>query len=433
MRRVVSMFCALALAGCGGGGGTHVLPAGTAGAPAPGADGTLGSAARSAVRPSVASLTFSALGDHASQAITVTFPDASRKAAVSSDASVAAVSPPYQKAEWAGPNRYVASYRVTPVGAGTATITFSDHDGAESAQVRVTVSAPGEHLYVSGGDRVWVFDIHADGAATPQRTITGVWADTAVDEISVAPDGTLALVAPNLHVAAPTMNMMFYAPGASGAATPVRSVTGLTRVPHSLVQQSDGTAELTDLGELDTYATGANGTVAPIRRLSMRFAVYAATDAQGSIYTAVVNADSTGEVDVYAPNASGNAAPVRTIKFADISLFEQYPSTLAVGPDGTVYVVGRNGGSYVEGYSYAVYAYPPGASGYTAPSRVIPIASRSGSPVVVDRAGEIFASNGSTISVFSPSLDWGNAPIRTISVPVGGWNGGWATALAIGP
>jgi len=433
-RHALSLLCALALAGCGGGGAAHLLPGG-AGDSAQGSDAALRSMGNAGIHPGVTTLTFSALGDHATQVITVTFGDGSRKVAVSSDTSVATISPPNQRAEYAGPNRFVASYRITPVGPGSATITITDDNGAHSATICVTVTAPGEHLYVGGGDRVWVFDVRANGAAAPLRRVTGVVPiDLApLNDISVTADGTLAVEDYDyIHVGGGT-NVLFYAPGASDAATPVRAVTGIPRLSRGLARQSDGTAELTDLGELDTFAASANGAgVTPIRRLPMHNAVYATTDAQGYIYASVQNPDATGEVDVYAPNASGNAAPVRKIQFAQMSVFQQQVSHLAVAPDGTVYVIAVTGGDYVNGVIRGIYAFPPGASGYTAPSRVIPVGQNAG-PIAVDKAGEIFVNFGTQVEVFSPDLDWGSAPIRTITMPDEGNNRGWVYALTIGP
>jgi hypothetical protein len=436
MVRRVLLACALgaALAGCGGGSATHLVPGGTGVSPQ-GSDAALRSVGNAGIHPGVTALTFSALGDHATREITVTFGDASRKVAVSSDTSVATISPPDQRAQYAGPNRFVASYRITPVGPGSATITITDDKGAHTATIAVSVTAPGEHLYVGGGDRVWVYDIRANGAAAPLRRVTGVVPINLapLNDISVAADGTLAVEDYDIYSVAGGTNILFYAPGASDAATPVRTVTGIPQLSRGLTRQSDGMAELNYLGELDTFAAGANGPgVTPIRRLSMRNAVYATTDAQGYIYASVQNPDATGEVDVYAPNASGNAAPIRKIQFAQMSVFQQQVSHLAVAPDGTVYVIGSTGGDYVNGEIRGIYAFPPGASGYTAPSRVIPIGKNAGA-IAVDTAGEIFVNYGTQVEVFSPDLDWGSAPIRTITAPDEGNNRGWVYGLAIGP
>jgi sugar lactone lactonase YvrE len=119
---------------------------------------------------------------------------------------------------------------------------------------------------------------------------------------------------------------------------------------------------------VSVYAPGATGYATPVRTLGGRGAGWpaalgVAVGARGEVYVANAPAPpaSYGAVTVYAPGAAGNAPPIRTILGTDSTL--QYPRGIAVDARGAVYVMSSGAGP--------VFAYPPGASGHAVPSRRI--------------------------------------------------------------
>jgi sugar lactone lactonase YvrE len=132
--------------------------------------------------------------------------------------------------------------------------------------------------------------------------------------------------------------------------------------------------------------------------------------------------DRTPRVSVYRPAESGDTTPVRRIvgTLADLGQM----ADLAVGGDGSLYVLSRN----------RILVYPPDADGEAAPVRTIAgklTRMTAATGLALDRQGRIYVSNLgggdedgveiSTVLVFAPDASGDVAPVRTI--------GGRATRL----
>jgi hypothetical protein len=437
MRRLVSLLCVLALTACGGGAARTSLPlAGPVTEPG-GADSIASGAARNAghhgrVQLSTPSLTLTGTGWSATQVVTTTWTDDSRKAAGSSDTSVATVSPPFQLAQWFAPGAYRASYWITPVGAGTATITFSDHDGAEYTQLDVTVVAPPTgSLYVAGAAEVDAFPAAANGSTVPARRIVGFYhASTppahngaAAGAVGTAADGTL-YVLQNLD--AGPMRGECLAIGESATAS--GSSGALSSFSCS---GSRGYGVARGLaGEVDILVLGYTGAPAVQRfgngRLQSTLSVPGngtgglATDTNGNIFVSSYTATATiaGQLSEYAAGAAGGTAPIRTIAAPSGGYF----GPIAVARDGTLYATLVVPNFATGGSTGSIQAFPPGA---TSPSRTLgPFAADSVAALACDNGGELYVAlnslvgPSSRVDVYASGANGSASPIRTIPNPI---------------
>jgi hypothetical protein len=382
---------------------------------------------------STPSIAFTATGWDATQVVKTTWRDDSRKAAVTSDPLVATVSPPYQLAAWVAPNAYGASYWITPVGAGTATITFSDHGGAESAQLSVTVVAPPTGtLYVAGGSEVDAFPAAANDSTIPDRRITGFYhASTppfhhdgsGVGAIGTGADGTLYVLR-NYQVA--------YNDFECDAIPISATAVGSSLAPGGFpCDGGRGYGVAPGLGgEIDILVLGYSIASTVQRfvggRLTSSLTVPGsppafgglATDASGNVFVSsntASTATTTGSAQVleYAAGATDGAAPIRTIQAPAGAYFE----AIAVAADGTLYAT-----LYATGPgTSSIYAYGPGA---TSPSRTLgPYASDSIAGLACDRGGELYVAfnsgaQASRVDVYAPNANGSAVPVRTIPNPI---------------
>ena len=118
-----------------------------------------------------------------------------------------------------------------------------------------------------------------------------------------------------LYVANPSgESIVAFAKGASGNATPVRTIsgsnTGLER-PFAIAFDSNGRLLVADenAGVL-VFASGANGNVAPVATITgISSSQGVVADKQNHIWAVGYN----GPINEYASNANGNATPLRSI------------------------------------------------------------------------------------------------------------------------
>jgi sugar lactone lactonase YvrE len=135
-------------------------------------------------------------------------------------------------------------------------------------------------------------------------------------------------------------------------------------------------------------------------------------------------------VSVYSLSDTSDTLPIRTIvgPKADLGTI----SDLAVGPDGSLYVVGQDGPPHVQTPkpTTRIAIYPPKAAGDIGPVRVIAGSrTRLVNPtgIAVDRAGRIYVANAGvktdtmlpapSITVYAANAAGNAAPIRTITGP----------------
>ncbi len=177
-------------------------------------------------------------------------------------------------------------------------------------------------------DLVDVYAPTASGTATPIRAISRGYPDTAG---GIAIDAAGELVVEIDHDIPPpsTRSIAVFAAGANGAATPVRQIVGSN--PElgflgSIALGPTGTIYTpSTLGvpnvQVVAFAANANGNAAPLLTLGgpltrLNFTGSVAVGGAGALY--IVNEPAgapqvTSEIDAFAPGASGNVAPVRVI------------------------------------------------------------------------------------------------------------------------
>jgi hypothetical protein len=212
---------------------------------------------------------------------------------------------------------------------------------------------------------VLFFARNANGDVAPAGEISG-----AKTKLSV-PAGLAMDSQGNIYVANYDNAIRVYASGAQGNVAPIRTIAGATtklKTTTGIAIDSNDELYVSNSpnrknGWITVYAAGANGNVAPIRKIggskTKLFAPWGlGFDSQANLY--VANDDpNTGWITVYSPNAKGDAAPIRTIEGSATSLAG--PTGLSVDASGYVYVVNS------ESVNWEVGIFAPGADGNQAP------------------------------------------------------------------
>src|SRR5581483_10644753 len=217
--------------------------------------------------------------------------------------------------------------------------------------------------------------------------------------------------------------------GASGAVPPVAVLSDTTSAEVSgLALDSSGRLGVAYAGapgtdEIAFFAVPPSSSAGPIARLSgaatglaFPLGIAFASDGSFSVANGIGNSVTT-----YARTATGNASPSRTIA-ANITSALDDVGSLAVGPDGSLYVANAGAGHGGDGGVDSVTVYAPSANGYTMPSRTIAgSATQLSFPIgiAVDAAGNVYVCNGgaatTTITVYGPGANGNVAPARRIA------------------
>ena len=249
-----------------------------------------------------------------------------------------------------------ANGNVTPLASYTAAIQSPTGIAVDAAGRAYVVA------YTQTGTAIYSYAYGASGNASPSTTLTtdasgwGLAIDPTTDEL-VATDSNHNVVE-------------YFAPGATGAATPVRTISGAN--------------------------TGLN------------LPYQVAFDGSDNIY--VVNGNGYGSVVEFAAGASGNATPIATIGGSATGL--DGPEAIAVDSAGRVYV-----GNSVND---TITVYPPGSNGNVVPSAVIQGGTYDflidQAIIAVDASNDLYVCGRSNeIEVFGAVTGSPQAPIRTIS------------------
>jgi hypothetical protein len=190
-----------------------------------------------------------------------------------------------------------------------------------------------------GLSEVLVYAPGASGAATVARTIVSE-VDFSLPPPSITfgiPTSITVDSTGNLYVLSNGMGMVTeYSPTASGTAAPIRMLQGtLTQIgitPVGIATDKTGnlyvaTFSNTAPGQIDVFASTANGNVAPTRVIAGSNtglgALYGMdTDASGNLYVISLSQTATpaGTIEEFAPTASGNATPIRIISGSNTSM-----------------------------------------------------------------------------------------------------------------
>lgn len=188
-----------------------------------------------------------------------------------------------------------------------------------------TSGAPANPLSVS---QIVEFAPGASGAATPIRTLV-----TPYLEGTFALDPTAGLALTDLFA---PFEVDVFSATASGNATPVRTIRAVTNgpyIPDSVGFDAAGNLYVSSLGDgtVKVYASGASGNATPIRAIE-QLPTFRATgvDAAGNVYVAIDNDDPTSAVLVYAAGANGVSTPLRTLSGTATGIV--LPTAVTTGP-----------------------------------------------------------------------------------------------------
>jgi hypothetical protein len=184
------------------------------------------------------------------------------------------------------------------------------------------------------------FPANAGGAVSPLSTLTSL--NTTDEFTGIATDST-----GNLYVGSVALNttvgkIMVFAPGATGSAVPVRTITGSATqlaAPFFVAVDTSGNVYATSNGSILEFGAGASGNAAPIRTITgLGAPAGLAVDPSGNIVYAVNSNAGTDSVVVFTPAQSGNATPVRTISAAATSVDIEQIGGLALDTSGNIYI-----------------------------------------------------------------------------------------------
>ena len=356
----------------------------------------------------------------------------------------------------------------SPTSDGEVVVAKSFTDVAPSGPLALSPSAG--LAYVDRDDAaVVVLDPgQAGGAAVPTRSISGpstqlddpgslTWTPSgALWVVDVAPDGSIELLR--------------FAPGASGDVAPVRRVSGpRTRLtpgvafpggPSVAGLPSDGVA-VSPPGlkpQYSVFTAGQSGNVAPQRIVKVStpspqwLAQGVAADPQGRVYlgSGDLGGDHFGRLDVFGPAADGYAKPLVTL--GDTQQRFQVPMFPTVAANGTLALVdasllligGGGGGFDAEIQVFKPLLGKPGAptsvsvtkSSSTATVAWKAASNPSGTPltyrVVVAKGTKTLVSktvSGRTLALKRSSLPSGTLKVTVSAVNVGGTSPGASKAF----
>lgn len=298
-------------------------------------------------------------------------------------------------------------------------------------------------------DKVLAFSREADGNVAPAYRIAGA-KTRLIYPRAVGLDGARNLYVSNYTPLEKQSNVAVFAAGASGNASPLRTIAGPAtqlQSPSAISLDRDDNLYVVDTYGVDSgctdptqgcwtvnvYAAGAGGDVAPIRSIrgpaTKLFYVYgSAVDASGNVYVAdgrPVNCCVT----VYAAGAGGNVKPMRTIQGSRTDL--AYPVGIALDAHQNVYVLNAEGSP-----TRSVTVYAAGAHGNVKPIRVI-VGEKTGlyaapAGIAVDGSGRLYVLQSGTtnsISVFAAGAHGNVAPVRVIAGKNTDMANPWAIAV----
>jgi hypothetical protein len=208
-------------------------------------------------------------------------------------------------------------------------------------------------------------------------------ANTSFSGLAVDGQGYLYVSAINLTPPT-TPEILVYAPGATGAATPVRTLTG-PALGDAIAVDTTGQIYTYGGSGISVYAAGATGNATPIRTIAggqtqLANAGSIGIDAAGNVYVAGTDATS---ILVFSSGANGNVAPVYVIQGALTGIIDLFG--LAVDSGGDIFV--KAGGS-----SSDILEFAAGAIGSESPSKKFELGSPT-TNLAVDGSGDLFTIN----------------------------------------
>ena len=278
------------------------------------------------------------------------------------------------------------------------------------------------------------FSTTATGGVSPSPKLKG---PAGVAFIGLAVDGPGNLyVGGTIHSSPfPSAEILVYAPGASGTATPFRTIagasTGLSVLNESFVYALalDSTGNIyvssyVNVGGIlypgvSIFSAAANGNVAPTNviagsatTISGFFPTQIAVDSASHVYTAGGSLPQPDSILIFNSSAPGNGPPTSSIAGSN-TMIEDVVG-IALDSAGNIYVANGNAGVSTP----SILVFSAGSTGNVAPIRTI---SGSATTMItagnlsVDSDGNVYVVDLSDILKFGPTSSGNVPPTATIS------------------
>lgn len=227
--------------------------------------------------------------------------------------------------------------------------------------------------------QVLVYPGNATGTATPLRTIN---ISTDILALAVDPVGQLYVGSVGMGT---NSTITVYSATSSGPALALRTIE--LPADETLVDvAADGAGNVYVAGyfspsyrnwisHIDVYSPGASGAATPARSITVPLVIYGvAVDAAGDVFASLQTGtletgDSTSEViEEFAPGANGAGSPINTIQaFLPVAATEVEAGPVRVDGAGNIYTSAGPYNYSTDTYSKTIYRFAPNATGNAVP------------------------------------------------------------------
>jgi len=284
----------------------------------------------------------------------------------------------------------------------------------------------------------------ANGMVAPSSTISGP-ASVVFSALSVDAAGNLYVAGQTIGTTAATgSEILVYAPGATGKASPLRTIAGAatgmqvlstTTVSSMAIDAVSDLYVATDvqLGTgpsnrvypgVSVFAPTATGNVAPTKSIAgdatgIFSPAQIALDSAANLYIANSAVQGPASILVFNSGATGNVAPSSTLGGDKTNIY--IPRGVAIDTAGNIYVASLDQnlppGPGLGG-TPRILVFAPGATGNVAPVRAITGSATTMGEIGnlrVDSAGNIYVLSGTTILKFAANASGNVAPADSIT------------------
>jgi hypothetical protein len=163
--------------------------------------------------------------------------------------------------------------------------------------------------------------------------------------------------------------VLVFAPGANGMATPVRTLVvpgPVTDLPSTIAVDGTGVIYVATANSILVFAPGSDGNAPPIRTIGVNDGGFGcaelAVDASGNI---VCGFNELGMIQVFSNALTGNGALARTISIPASAASGHEIVGLSLDPAGNIYVAAT--GELMPGFPVSILEFAGGTSGTGAP------------------------------------------------------------------
>lgn len=334
----------------------------------------------------------------------------------------------------------------------TTTTTGSTGSGTNSAANSFYIALDNAGFLPPSPSNLLQLPRTGSGTVSPTANVTGpagvIFGALAVDSTG------------NVYVAGQTFSgnastgseVLVYAPGATGTATPARTISGaaLQTLPAQAIAGMDvdaagnlyvatpvavgsGAAGILYTG-IVVYPPTANGAAAATKTIAgsntqISSGGQIAVDAANNVYIPVGNTLVADSILMFNASATGNVAPTAVLGGTKTTIY--YARGVAVDTTGNLYVASLAYNPDTTGGAFngtpSILEFSAGSTGNVAPTRVISgTATGLGlfTSLRVDSAGNIYVNNAGTILKFGPTASGNVAPLASITTNVLGSSSG---------